>query len=108
MLNRFISEFNRKQIALFLSMLVLVTCATIFGVKSYAFKPDKNTFGHTCITKSAIEKDPSAPDCGGVLKDAAESFKVKLSDEAGGKDIYFTAEAQKDVVQGVQSNELGY
>ena len=106
MLNKFTSKFNKKQIALFLSMLVvLATCAMIFGVKSYAFKPDKNTFGHTCITKSAIEKDPSAPDCGGVPKDAAESFKVKLSDEAGSKDIYFTAEAQKDVVQGVQSND---
>ena len=106
MINKFASKFNKKQLLISLSMvLALTSCAVLFGVKSYAFKPDKKDFGHTCITRSAIEKVPSTPDCGGVPKDAAESFKVKLSDEAGGQDIYFTAEAQKDVVQGVQSND---
>ncbi len=104
MFNQLKNKTGTAQRAAALSAVVLLGLGAIaIGVKTYAFKPANESFGHTCITRSAIAKDPR--DCGGVSADPSKSFKVRLSAGAGGREIYFSPSAQKDVVLGTQSND---
>jgi hypothetical protein len=99
MLSQLKNKSSAARRAAVLSVLVLLGLGGIaIGLKTYAFKPADESFGHTCITRSAIAEDPR--DCGGVPGDPSKSFKVQLSAWAGGREIYFSTSAQADVVSG--------
>jgi hypothetical protein len=89
------NKFSTARGATALSVLVLLGLGVAaIGLKTYAFKPADESFGHTCITRSAIAEDPR--ECGGVPADPSKSFKVRLSAGAGGREIYFSPLAQGD------------